>query len=94
MPAPVLRVTDTLLDVLEALVQAHPRGVYGYRIAVDNGRYSGSVHAVLMRLEGLQWVTGQVIPNPRHGRPPQRMCTLTAAAYPQAVRLLARRRRQ
>lgn len=53
-----LRVTDATLDVLEALLGPDDE-LYGFKIAQEIGRATGSVFPILARLEKMGWAVSE-----------------------------------
>jgi DNA-binding PadR family transcriptional regulator len=91
------RVTESLLDVLELLLQAAHEGqeLHGWAIMKGSGRSGPTVYGVLDRLEDARWITGRSEErNPEPGRPPRRFYSLTGEGVARAEQLLAIRRRR
>ena len=78
--------------VLRALLADPARELYGAEIAAEAGLPSGTVHPILARLEGVQWLESQWEDiDPRaEGRPARRYYRLTASGAEAARTALAR----
>lgn len=89
------RVTEPLLDVLQALVDAARRDeeLHGWAIIKSTGRHGPTVYGVLDRLEDADWITGAFEErNPEPGRPPRRFYRLSPDGVARAEQLLVTRR--
>jgi PadR family transcriptional regulator PadR len=94
MAAP-LRITDSLLDVLDALLQAwyENKDLHGWAIMKEVKRTGPTVYGVVDRLEDAGWLTGWwEDQNPELGRPRRRFYRLTPTGSDAARELLAVRR--
>jgi DNA-binding PadR family transcriptional regulator len=78
--------------VLKALLADPVREMYGAEIGAVAGLPSGTVHPILARLEGVQWLESRWEDiNPRvEGRPARRYYRLTAGGIEAAGSALAR----
>ncbi len=89
-----LRMTIPTQLVLSALLDDPTQERYGGEIAAMAGLASGTVHPILARLEGLDWVESawEGIDPKQEGRPPRRYYRLTATGAEQAGQALSRAR--
>ncbi|NYJ06567.1 PadR family transcriptional regulator [Petropleomorpha daqingensis] len=89
------RMTIPTRLVLEALVGASDRELYGVEIGELATLRSGTVHPILARLEGVGWLTSrwEEIDPQVEGRPPRRYYRLTAEGAVAARAALARAHR-
>src|SRR3954468_8041637 len=81
--------------VLEALLAEADRELYGLEIGEKAELGSGTVHPILVRLEGVGWLQsrwGDIDPR-AEGRPPRRYYRLTAEGARAAQAALARAHR-
>jgi len=81
--------------VLEALLSAPQRELYGVEIGDLADLRSGTVHPILARLEGVGWLTSrwEDIDPQVEGRPPRRYYRLTAEGFAAAQVALSRAHR-
>jgi PadR family transcriptional regulator PadR len=95
MDGPV-RVTNSLLDVLEVLLEAFDNDkqeLHGWAIMKAVARSGPTVYGVLDRLEDADWITGRWEDhNPQPNKPRRRFYWLTPTGAVSAVRLLTARR--
>ncbi|MFB4270437.1 PadR family transcriptional regulator [Nonomuraea sp. GTA35] len=93
--AGIQRVTGPTLDVIEALLEAHQRGVklHGWAISKATRRAGPTVYKALDRLEDAGMIVGEWEElGPDESRPRRRLYTLTGDGVPAARALLAQRR--
>ncbi|MGI8333452.1 PadR family transcriptional regulator [Actinomadura scrupuli] len=91
----VERITGPLLDVLEALLQAHQQNVelHGWHLMRTTKKPGPTIYRVLDRLEDAEWVTAYwEDSNPDSSRPRRRFYSLTPIGLAQARTILAERR--
>lgn len=91
----IMRVTQSLLDVLELLADAtgNARGTHGWEIMKATDRAEATVYGVLDRLEDAEWITGTFEErNPVPGRRRRKLYQLTPAGAEHATTLLAKHR--
>src|SRR3954470_9903080 len=90
-----LRMTIPTQLVLEALVADPDRELYGVEIGELASLRSGTVHPILARLEGVDWLTSrwEDIDPQVEGRPPRRYYRLTVDGALAARAALARAHR-
>lgn len=62
--------------VLEALIAAGDRGVYGVQIAKQTGLKSGTLYPILIRLADRGWLDHRWQAAKQEGRPPRHIYTL------------------
>jgi DNA-binding PadR family transcriptional regulator len=97
MAGPV-RVTNPLLDVLEALLWAfdtHSGDLHGWAIMKVAKRSGPTVYGVLDRLEEAGWISGRwEDENPEQGKPRRRLYSLTPTGTIGAREILRERRPQ
>jgi len=89
------RITESLLDVLELLIEATRQGqeLHGWALMKGAKRPGPTVYGVLDRLEDIGWITGRSEErNPEPGRPPRRFYRLTPEGMVGAEQVLAARR--
>jgi PadR family transcriptional regulator, regulatory protein PadR len=89
------RITESLLDVLELLIEATRQGqeLHGWALMKGTKRPGPTVYGVLDRLEDIGWITGRSEErNPEPGRPPRRFYRLTPEGTVGAQQVLATRR--
>jgi PadR family transcriptional regulator len=86
------RVTDPLLDLLDALVGAHGE-LHGWELIKQTGRSGATVYQTLDRLRSAGWVSCRwEILGPEENRPRRRFYLFTAEGARLAPALLAERR--
>ncbi|MFC4536223.1 PadR family transcriptional regulator [Sphaerisporangium dianthi] len=92
-----MRITAPTLDVLEAFLQAHVRGVelHGWAIAKTTKRSGPTVYGVLDRLEDAGWIEGTWEEQDQQAsRPRRRLYRLSGRGIAHARALVADRRPQ
>lgn len=91
----VPRMTLSLQLVLQVLLESRERELYGLEIGTAAGLASGTIHPLLARLEGLDWVESrwEDIDPRAQGRPARRYYRLTAVGVERASAALARAHR-
>ena len=82
------RITGNVAAVLAAMVEDPQRPWYGLELARDSNIGSGTIYAVLRRLERSGWVEAswEAIDPAAEGRPARRLYQLASKRVPQAVR--------
>lgn len=85
------RITEPVLDVVEALVTAS-EPVHGWAVADSTGQSGPNVYRALRRLQDAGWVGYRWDNNPELSPPPRRLYWLTAEGERRATALLAERR--
>lgn len=90
------RMTLTSLRVLQVLLNAHDREVYGLEVIRVTGLGSGSVYPILARFEEAGWLASRLeVTSPANeGRPLRRYYRLTALGAEQAQAGTAKAREQ
>ncbi len=90
-----IRVTQPLLDVVEALLEADDNELHGWAIMKTTSRSGPTVYKILERLSGMNWVTARWEERPEEpNKPRRRFYRLTGEGARQARVLVARRRPQ
>ena len=93
-----IRVTNSLLDVLEVLLQAFDSragDLHGWAIMRATKRSGPTVYGVLDRLEDLDWISGRwEDENPEPGKPRRRFYSLTPTGVIGVREILRERRPQ
>lgn len=90
-----MRITNPLLDVLEALLQAFGshEDLHGWSIMKSTKRSGPTVYGVLDRLEESGWISGRwEDENPEPGKPRRRLYSLTPTGVTNAQEVLRERR--
>jgi DNA-binding PadR family transcriptional regulator len=89
------RMTIPTQLVLQLLLAAPERGLYGLEIGQEAGLPSGTIHPILARLEALGWVSSrwEDVDPTEVGRPARRYYRLSAEGEPAARAALARAHR-
>jgi DNA-binding PadR family transcriptional regulator len=91
-----VRVTNSLLDVLTALLEAFDKNgqeLHGWAIIKATGCSGPTVYGVVDRLEDAGWITGRWEDhNPQPNKPRRRFYRLTPDGVVSASRLLTARR--
>jgi len=77
--APPLRITTTLVEVLEVFLADPTVERYGLDVMRATGRPSGTVYPLLIRLQGIEWLQAhwEDIDPVQAGRPARRWYRLT-----------------
>jgi PadR family transcriptional regulator PadR len=89
------RITEPLLDVVAALVDAHRRDeeVHGWALIEATRRSGPTIYKILDKLEDAHLVEAYWEDrNPTPGKPPRRLYRLNESGFAQARQLLAERR--
>ena len=87
----VVRLTIPTRLVLEAFLADPDAELYGLELARTAGLPTGTVHPILARLEGLDWVSSrwEQVDASEVGRPPRRYYRLTSAGRRESPARLA-----
>ncbi|MFF0721326.1 PadR family transcriptional regulator [Micromonospora sp. NPDC003816] len=92
MPEGPVRVTGTLLAVLDALLEADNHELHGWAIMKTTGKSGPTIYKILERLAESKWVTFRWDTDTEPGKPRRRYYQLTGEGVSSARQLLAQRR--
>jgi len=89
-----IRITSSLLDVLEVLVHALAEGreMHGWAVKKATGLSGATTYKIFDRLEDAGWVSGRWDESNERGKPPRRYYRLTPTGDHAAKSLLIERR--
>lgn len=91
MDGPV-RITQPLLAVLEALLDAEGYELHGWAIMKTTGRSGPTIYKILERLAEAKWVTSRWEEDTEPGKPRRRYYRLTPNGEQEAWAIIAARR--
>ncbi|SFK92265.1 Transcriptional regulator PadR-like family protein [Streptosporangium canum] len=87
----VVRLTLPTRLILNKLLEAQEREMYGFELRILTGLPGPTIHQILARLEARGWATSRWEDRPPGGRPLRRYYRLTPDGAAQARTALARR---